>query len=209
MPGVAIPDGARFTSTARMSSVAFEPGGMDFQGMIVDFNGKEQQFLQVIVNDTDDVTVSAGCNGVGVFAGALDATASHEGTGYQTGATFSADSHDVQVGSQVQTYVSIPSWHSMAVPELNGRFVEVMSQSKLDAVDAASGLTLGTSTGQIYVHRRGDGPRVRDAHRWARALAPRRRPDRDAGATPPRQALHQRVTRSTKLKQRQGSLRRT
>jgi hypothetical protein len=162
MPGTANPGaGVSFSSHATLQSVDFAPGSVMFNGTLVDFDGREANFLASAYNATVATPVPTG-PAIVLVSGT--GTVSHAGGGggggggclvvggnTPLGPTFSSSRLDIVTGPGVALGATVPNWNAAVVPQLSGRAVTVESPMNITSVDAVNGIVSFTLNGKIFV----------------------------------------------------------
>ena len=146
--------GVDFDGQALITSLDFAPGSVLFEGMPVDFDGTEADFLVSNYNGTGNVPVLAGpatvtVTGSGAVTPPVDIVTTFETNNLQLGPGFGIGQIDVVQGS-ANTTSATGLWSSALVPELNGFQVTFQKDGQVIVVDAIGGLIDYSFTGSIF-----------------------------------------------------------
>jgi len=156
MPGTPFGGGLRFTSSTTLQSLDFAPGSVLFAGLVIDFDGREAAFLANTYNSTLQEPLAVGpgtvtVSGTGTVGGGGGGGGCYSvGPNTPLGPTFNGSHLDIATGPGINLTSTFPSWDSAAIPQLNGRTVQVDGPINVTSVDAVNGLVNFTMNGKIY-----------------------------------------------------------
>jgi len=160
MPGTLAGAGVSFSTNASLQSLDFTPGTVFFNGMAIDFDGREAAFLANTYNGSVQTPVAHGpativVSGTGTVAGGGIGGGGGGGCmvvggDVPLGTTFSSSRLDVTPGPGVNLTSTVRAWNSSSVPQLNGRVVTVDGPLTVTSVDAVNGIVNFTMSGKIF-----------------------------------------------------------
>jgi hypothetical protein len=155
LPGTPSGGDVNFTGNLMITSLDFTPGSVTFQGQPVDFDGTEASFLANSYSGASDVPNNPGSPvntaGAATTAGpAGNMNGTTEKNSVDLGPGFSAANLDIVINFDYDGLDRLTSWNSPVVPELNGREVEVHTNSTVLGVDPISGIVDVGGNGEIF-----------------------------------------------------------